>query len=87
MTVTAFIVLYAVIWFMCLFIALPLRVTTQNDTGDVIPGTAPSAPVDAMMWRKARWVTVIATAIWAVVCGIILSGAIAVADFDIFHRM
>ncbi|RMH50688.1 MAG: DUF1467 family protein [Alphaproteobacteria bacterium] len=87
MTITAVIVLYAVCWFMTLFIVLPLRLTTQNDVGQVIPGTCPSAPVEARIGRKFLWTTAIATAIWAALCAVILSGVLTLADIDFFHRM
>ncbi|HEU0220717.1 MAG TPA: DUF1467 family protein [Paracoccaceae bacterium] len=87
MTITSVIVLYAVIWFLCLFVALPLRLTTQGEAGEVEPGTASSAPADPKLGRKFFWTTVAATILWAVTCGIILSGWITVADIDFFHRM
>lgn len=87
MTVTAVIVLYAVLWFLCLFVVLPIRVTTQNDIGEVAPGTPPSAPVDARMGVKLRWTTIAATILWAIACGVILSGWITVRDLDLFNRM
>lgn len=87
MTITSIIVLYAVLWFMCLFVALPLRVTTQNDTGKVIRGTAPSAPVNAMLGRKILWTTIASTVLWAGLCAFIMSGVVTVADIDIFNRM
>lgn len=87
MTITAIIVLYAVCWFMCLFVVLPLRLTTQNDTGEIAPGTAPSAPTDPRMRRKFLWTTVAATIIWAALCAVILSGVITVRDIDVFNRM
>jgi predicted secreted protein len=87
MTITAVFVLYAVCWFMTLFVILPLRLTTQNDIGEIAPGTAPSAPTDPRLKRKLRWTTGIATVIWAVLCAIILSDLITVADMDFFNRM
>lgn len=87
MTITAVIVLYAVCWFMTLFVILPLRLTTQNDIGDIVPGTAPSAPTDPRLKRKLLWTTIIATAIWAVICAAIMSDRIAVEDLDLFNRM
>jgi predicted secreted protein len=87
MTITAVIVVYAVLWFLCLFVILPLRLVTQHDTGEVIPGTAPSAPVDAQMGRKLRLATIWATVLWAIACGVILSGVVEVADLDFFGRM
>lgn len=87
MTITAVFVLYAVCWFMCLFVVLPLRMTTQNDTGEIAPGTAPSAPVEPMIRRKVIVTTIAATLIWAVLCGVILSGVVTVADIDLLSRM
>lgn len=32
-------VLFAVIWFMTFLIVLPIRVQTQGDVGEIVPGT------------------------------------------------
>jgi predicted secreted protein len=78
-------VLYAVIWFLTLFVVLPLRMTTQGEAGAVVPGTPESAPADAQMKKRLIVTTVAGTAIWAVVAGIIVSGAITVADLDALY--
>ncbi len=81
------IVLFAVIWFMVFFVVLPLRLQTQGEAGEVVPGTHASAPADAQLKRKA-WVTTIwAAIVWAVIAGTILSGVISVRDLDWFDRM
>ena len=80
-------VLFAVIWFMVLFIILPLQLTTQGEAGDVEPGTHSSAPADAQIGRKARITTLVALVVWAVVAGVIVTGAITVRDIDWFDRM
>ncbi len=82
MTITAALVLYAVTWFMTFFIVLPLRLKTQGDVGTVVPGTPAGAPHDENVGRKAKITTAIATVIWAILAGIILSGAISVRDID-----
>ena len=38
------IVLYAIVWFMLFLIVLPIRVQTQGDLNDVVPGTHAGAP-------------------------------------------
>ncbi len=86
MSITGAIVLYAVTWFMVFFIVLQVRVTAQSDTGHVVPGTPPGAPAHEIVGQKAKLTTVIATVLWAVICGIILSGWITVADLDWFGR-
>ena len=87
MTITAAVVLFAVVWFMVFFIVLPLRLTTQGDAGSVVPGTPKSAPRDELVGRKAKLTTVFAILVWAVLAGIITSGAISVRDFDWMGRM
>ena len=80
-------VLFAVIWFMVLFIVLPLRLVTQGEAGEVVPGTHKSAPEDAQLKRKAKITTIWAFGIWVIVAGTILSGVISVRDIDWFDRM
>ena len=75
-------VLYAVIWFMTLFVVLPLRLTTQAEAGKVVPGTPESAPVNAMMKRRLVVTTLAGTVVWAAVTVTILSGWITIADLD-----
>ncbi len=87
MGITSAIVLFAVVWFMTFFIVLPLRLTTQGEAGDVVPGTHKSAPADAQIGRKARITTYWAIPIWAVLATVILSGWISVRDLDWFDRM
>jgi len=75
-------VLYAVIWFLTLFVVLPLRLTTQAEAGKVVPGTPESAPADAMMKRRLVVTTLAGTVIWVAVTVTILSGWITIADLD-----
>ena len=81
------IVLFAVIWAMVFFIVLPLRMTSQGDTGEIVPGTHASAPSDFRLGRKARITTMWAFPIWLVIAGTILSGVITSRDIDWFDRM
>jgi predicted secreted protein len=87
MTITAAVVLFAVCWFMTFFVVLPLRFQSQGDAGSIVPGTPSSAPSGFVVKRKAWITTIAATVIWAVLCGIILSGMITVRDFDVMGRM
>ncbi|CUH99864.1 DUF1467 family protein [Leisingera aquaemixtae] len=82
MGVTSAIVLYAVIWFLTFLVIIPIRLQTQGDRGNVVPGTHAGAPEKHFLKQKAWITTGIAALIWAIVAGIILSGAISVRDFD-----
>jgi predicted secreted protein len=87
MTITSAFVVYAVTWFMVFFIVLQVRTVSQRESGHVEPGTPPGAPADEVVGRKAKLTTLIATPIWAAICGVILSGWITLADLDMFGRM
>jgi predicted secreted protein len=87
MTITSAVVVYAVIWFLTLFCVLPYRTVSQDEANRVEPGTPPGAPAEDVMRRKAWITTLIATPIWAVICGVILSGWIGIDDLDWFGRM
>lgn len=84
MTITAAFVLYAMLWFLCLFVALPIGLRTQAEDGSVVPGTPSSAPVNPMMGRKFLWTTVVATVLWAVIASIIVWGGLTIRDIDIW---
>lgn len=86
MGITSAIVLFIVVWFMMFLIILPLRLQTQGDLGEVVPGTHQSAPVNPQIGRRMRIACYFAVPIWAVLAGIILSGWITVDDLDVFGR-
>lgn len=87
MNLTGGIVLFAVIWFMVFFIVLQVTARSQDDEGDVAPGTPASAPADAQILRKAGITTAIAIVLWALIAAVILSGAVSIHDLDWFGRL
>jgi predicted secreted protein len=87
MGVTSAIVLYLVIWFMTFLIALPIRVKTQGDLGEIVHGTHAGAPEHHHLRAKFKIVTVVSAVIWAILAYIIISGTITVRDIDFFGRM
>lgn len=88
MGVVSGLVLYAVIWFLTLFVVLPIRMTTQGDVGEHVEGTPAGAPATGFSMRRKAWVTtMVATVIFVVVASIIIWGGISVRDIDMFHRM
>jgi len=80
-------VLLAVIWTIVFFVVLPLRLETQGEAGDIVPGTHASSPANFSFKRKARITTYFAVPIWAVIATVILTGAVSVRDIDWFDRM
>lgn len=87
MGITSALVLYAVIWFMTFLIVLPIRVQTQGDLGEIVPGTHAGAP-EVHNTRKKAWMTTwIALVLWVIIAGIIISGWVTLDDIDLFHRL
>jgi predicted secreted protein len=82
MSITSALVLFAVIWFMTFLIALPIRLQTQGDVGEVVPGTHAGAPEHHFLKKKAWITTGVTFVLWAIISGIILSGMITVDSFD-----
>lgn len=87
MTIFSSLVLYAILWFMTLFVVLPLRLTTQAEAGHVVRGTPQSAPADPQIRKRMLITTGVSFVLWVVIAGIILSGIITVEDIDILYRM
>lgn len=86
MTITGALVLFATIWFLCLFIALQVKIKTQSEDGRVEPGTPASAPVGLNMKKRFFWVTVATVMLWAPICLVIMYGGISIRDLDLFGR-
>jgi len=87
MTITAALVLFAVIWFLLLFMALPLRQKSQEEDGHRVPGTPASAPVNPMIGKKMFWVTVVTVVLWVPLALFIVYGPLTIKDLDFYGRM
>lgn len=87
MTITAALVLFAVIWFLTLLVVLPIRIKTQGDLGEIVPGTHAGAP-EVHHMKKKLWITTgLTLVLWAIIAGIIISGVISVRDFDWLNQL
>lgn len=84
MTITGAIVLFAVIWFMTLFVMLPQRIRSQEEDGEVVPGTPASAPVDPQLKRKVIVTTIVTVILWCAVMSIIVFRVVTLDDLYLF---
>ena len=82
MGVTSAIVLYAVLWFLTFLVVIPIRLKTQGDVGEIVPGTHAGSPHEHNLKRKAWITTAVAAVLWAIIAGTVFSGAITVRDID-----
>lgn len=88
MGVVSAIVLFAVVWFMVLFVVLPIRLETQGDVGERVEGTHAGSPATGFSMKKRfRLTTIWAVPIWAIIAAVIVFGDISVRDLDMFGRM
>jgi predicted secreted protein len=60
------IVVYLIVWWMVFFCVLPLRVQSQEEAGDVEPGSEPGAPADPQLGYKFKLTSVITAGFWLV---------------------
>lgn len=87
MTITSGLVLYAVSWFMVLFMALPFGVKNQEEAGEVEPGTSAGAPNEPLLRKKMIWTTIISAVVWIIAFLVIESGVVTAADITrVFGR-
>jgi predicted secreted protein len=84
MTITAALVLFAVVWWMVFFCVLPMRFKSQAETGNIVRGTPASAPDQAHIVAKAKATTLAALVIFAVLYLIITQGNWTIDDVDVF---
>jgi len=80
MSIPSAIVLYCVIWAIVFYMINPLWQTSQSEDGEVVPGTPASAPVDAMLRKKAIVTTAIAAVLFALAYSTIEFGWITLDD-------
>jgi predicted secreted protein len=67
MDIVGYIAVYVVIWWVVLFAVLPFGVRSQHETGEVVQGTEPGAPVRPRLLRKFLITGLIAALVWGVV--------------------
>jgi predicted secreted protein len=66
------IAIFLTIWFTVLFAVLPFGVRSQEEAGELVPGTDPGAPVAPRLAMKALWTTGISLVIFGAVAAAII---------------
>lgn len=83
MGVTLSIAVFFIIWWAVLFAVLPIGLRTQDEDGDVVPGTPESAPTNPNMLRIFAMNTVVAVVVFACVWTSIEFGYITIDTFNL----
>ena len=58
--------IFYIVWFVSLFVVLPIGIRTQSDAGEYIKGTSAGAPINAKAGRIAALTTIIASVAFTV---------------------
>lgn len=66
MSTTTAIAVFFLIWWVTLFAVLPWGVRSQRESGEVVPGTDPGAPLLPKVGRKLIWTTIVTCAVFGV---------------------
>ena len=82
MAITSSFVLFAVIWFLLFLMILPMRLKTQGESGEVVPGTHASSPENPQIKKKAKITTLITLVLWAVISYLIIFDIVTAKDID-----
>lgn len=80
MSLTGGLVLFATLWFVVLFVLLPIGQQSQAEAGQIEPGTPAGAPHGLRFGSKALWATVWTVVLFALILAVIRSGWISRED-------
>ncbi|HZQ14571.1 MAG TPA: DUF1467 family protein [Pseudolabrys sp.] len=76
MAISTALAIYFIVWWLVLFAVLPWGVRSQEESGDVSPGTDPGAPAVHKVWIKLLWTTVIASIVFGILAAVYKLGLI-----------
>ena len=68
------VLVFALVWALCLFVVLPWGIRREENPE---PGHADGAPKNPMMWRRAAATTLLAAVIWVGIYFLMESGWIS----------
>lgn len=82
MTWTTFVGIYIVLWWVALFAVLPLGSRSQHESGEIIPGTDPGAPMLPNLRAKLWLTTLVSGVLFLVFCVVYFSNLIDIEKFS-----
>jgi len=76
--------IYFIIWWLSFLVVLTFRGRTQEECGDVVPGTVASAPANPMISRHLLAATLLAAAFFAAYYYVWANDLVTLDDFPMF---
>ncbi len=86
MNIVFAIAIYFVCWWIVLFAILPFGVKTQQEAGDVLPGTVESAPVAPRLIPKLIATTIVSAIIFVLVYWLVESDIVTLDNIPFLPR-
>jgi predicted secreted protein len=82
MSWTTALAIYFILWWLTLFAVLPWGVRSQDESGEISPGTEPGAPVLPRIAVRLIWTTIVASIVFAVLYVIYVYRLVTFDDLD-----
>jgi predicted secreted protein len=79
-TLSSALAIYFVLWWVVLFTVLPFGVRSQEEHGEIVPGSDPGAPAAPRLVAKAIWTTIVSAVIFAVIYMVYTSRLVTVDE-------
>ena len=86
MSLTTALATYFIIWWVTLFAVLPWGIKSQEEAGEIEPGTMGGAPTKAMMGRKILATTLVASIIFLIFYLNVTMGWVTLDDIPFLPR-
>jgi predicted secreted protein len=81
---TSMMAIYFIVWWLVFFMVLPWGIRSQDEHGDIVPGTDPGAPSVHGLKLKVAWTTVAATVVFGAFYWAYVTKAVALDDLGTF---
>ncbi len=72
--------IYFIFWWLVFFMVLPWGIRSQDEHGEVVPGTDPGAPAVHGLKVKLVWTTVVSTILFGLFYWAYVTKAVALED-------
>lgn len=82
MSILGLAVIFIVLWFLSMFLVLPVRMETQEDANAITPLTQPGVPSNPKFLTRMAWATGVAVFLWAICFIVIEYGIVTIDDLD-----
>jgi predicted secreted protein len=81
MTFANALAVYFLVWWLVLFAVLPWGVRSQEEHGEISPGSDPGAPAIPRLWLKLFWTTLVSGLVYGLLYVVYANRLVTLEDF------